>query len=180
MTSTSTSPSCRHSTQAPFPRCKFFSWLVRTEWTRLIGRGEREWKPPNYGDKRKKWKDKKDNTERLQGSLARHPGGSSWRLGHRLSQVKRNCSHWNCGVPVANDVVAPEMPRIWMKMILFRRDRLSEMLVMKVWNDGLTKLVCIMLATCLDYISQQILHQAFCKQEFRLGESPWPVPASPC
>ena len=97
MTSTSTSPSCRHSTQAPFPRCKFFSWLVRTEWTRLIGRGEREWKPPNYGDKRKKWKDKKDNTERLQGSLARHTGGSSWRLGHRLSQVKRNC--WNCGTP---------------------------------------------------------------------------------
>ena len=39
------------------------------------------------------------------------------------------------------------MPRIWMKMILFRRDRLSEMLVMKVWNDGLTKLVCIKLAT---------------------------------
>ena len=43
------------------------------------------------------------------------------------------------------------MPRIWMKMILFRRDRLSEMLVMKVWNDGLTKLVCIMWATCLDF-----------------------------
>ena len=38
-------------------------------------------------------------------------------------------------------------------MILFRRDRLSEMLVMKVWNDGLTKLVCILLTTCLDYIS---------------------------
>ena len=60
------------------------------------------------------------------------------------------------------------MPRIWIKMILFRRDRLSEMLVMKVWNDGLTKLVCILLTTCLDYISQQILHRHFANKSSAL------------
>ena len=139
------------------------------------------WFPfPNYGNKMKKVKGQKGQDWTVAGVL----GTTYWRQlmevgASTLSGQKKLFSSklWDSW---GNDVVAPEMPRIWMKMILFRRDRLSEMLVMKVWNDGLTKLVFILLTTCLDYISQQILHQAFCKQEFRLGESSWPVPASPC
>ena len=110
------------------------------------------WFPfPNYGNKMKKVKGQKGQDWTVAGVL----GTTYWRQlmevgASTLSGQKKLFSSklWDSW---GNDVVAPEMPRIWIKMILFRRDRLSEMLVMKVWNDGLTKLVCILLTTCLDF-----------------------------
>ena len=111
MTSTSTSPSCRHSTQAPFPRCKFFSWLVRTERTRLIGRGEREWKPRFMGIKGKNERTKRTILNGCRGPWhdileAAHGGwGIDSLRSKEIVEIVELLRRWCCGARVSG----PEM-----------------------------------------------------------------------